>query len=87
MGSKSRIIIKLRQSGRFKAVEAELDRLGLTFSANAPTGSGHPFLLITIPGRVEALKYHVPCTPHERVPLQSGIADLRRTLRAAGVEC
>lgn len=86
MGSKSRIRQKLRQSAHFTAIEAELDRLGLVYTVNAATGSGHPFLLIEIPGRADPLKHNVACTPHQKVPMQANVAHLRRTLRAAGVE-
>lgn len=86
MGSKSRIRQKLRQSAHFVAIEAELERLGLGFTVNAATGSGHPFLLIEIPGRADPVKHSIACTPHQKVPMQANVAHLRRTLRAAGVE-
>lgn len=86
MGSKSRIRQKLRQSAHFIAIEAELDRVGLAFTVNAATGSGHPFLLIEIPGRAEPLRHNIACTPHQKVPAAANVAHLRRILRAAGVE-
>ena len=86
MGSKSRITQKLRQSSSFVAIEAELDRLNLPYKVNAATGSGHPFLLITLPGRVEPLKLSVACTPHQKTPSGVRVAYLRRALRAAGFE-
>lgn len=86
MGSKSRIRQKLRQSAHFNALEAELERLGLAYTVNAATGSGHPFLMITIPGRTEPLKHNVACTPHQKVPAAANVAHLRRALRAAGFQ-
>ncbi len=85
MGSKNRIGNKLRQSARFKALEAELERLDLPFTVHAPTGCGHPFIQIAIPGRDEPLKHHVACTPHEKSPSAQTVGYLRRALRLAGV--
>ncbi len=48
MGSKNRIGNKLRQSARFKALEAELERLDLPFTVHAPTH----LLIIPIPSGV-----------------------------------
>ena len=87
MGSKSRIRQKLRQSAHFTAIEAELGRLGLAFTVESATGSGHPFVLISIPGDAEPLKHSIACTPHQKVPQAAHVSHLRRTLRAAGVEC
>lgn len=86
MGSKSRIRQKLRQSAHFNALEAELERLGLSYTVCPATGSGHPFLLITIPGRADPLKHNVACTPHQKVPAAANVAHLRRALRAAGFQ-
>lgn len=84
MGSKSRIRQKLRQSPAFGAIEAELKSLGLTYQVNAPTGSGHPFLLINLPGVEKPLKHDVACTPHHKTPQAVHVGYLRRALRKAG---
>lgn len=82
--SRMKLATKLRQNAEYPAVTSLLDELGLEFDLFPPTGKGHPFLQITIPGR-EPLIFHVNCTPRASGNKRAVLGRLRRELRAAGV--
>jgi hypothetical protein len=85
MGSKSRLVQRLRQNHAFKAETQYLEGKGLSFTVNHATGKGHPFILITMPcGKV--VKFHVASSPKQRVPAQRSVSSLRRALSKAGYD-
>ena len=79
MGSKSRLVQKLRQTPHFPAMERYLDGLGLRWSINPPTGSGHPYLLIQMPDGRE-IKHSVACTPRSSTNPDATLSRLKRAM-------
>lgn len=82
--SRFKLATKLRQNAEYPAIVATLEELKLKFELFGPTGKGHPFLRIEIPGRA-AFDFYVSCTPRGSGRPKAVVARLRRELRALGV--
>lgn len=84
MGSKSRLVNRLRQNDAFKAETAFLARHNLPFEVCSATGKGHPFLLIAAPDGAK-IKFHVASSPKSYKSIDLGLANLRRKLAKFGI--
>lgn len=80
--SRMRIKAKLRTNPEFKILTAHLDSLGFRYEVCAPTGKGHPFLRIDVPGIAQVLTHHIACTPRGGINAQSRVAGLKRAIAA-----
>ena len=85
MGSKSRITNKLRQNDEYPVLCRFLKQAGLRFTTHSPTGSAHPFLLITLPNGNE-LRHSIACTPSGGGYPKKALSHLKRDLRNAGYD-
>jgi hypothetical protein len=84
--SRDRITAKVRTNADFKAMTSWLDSQRLQWSVHAPTGKGHPYLMVERPKGGEPVKHSIACTPRQSVAAAAKVASLKRTLRAAGFE-
>lgn len=83
--SRQRIAAKVRTNSDFQAMTAELDRLGLSWDLQAPTGKGHPMLLIQKPKGGAPMRYPIACSPRGHSSNSAKVARMRRALRENGV--
>ena len=84
MGSKCRMIQRVRTNPDYKALTGYLDQLRLPHRVEAPSGKGHPALVVSLPTGGE-VRYTIGCTPSGRLNAPARVSDLRRKLAAAGV--
>lgn len=81
--SRPRIQQRLRRNDDFKAVTRYLDGAGVPWRAVLETRTGHPELVLTMPGGAE-LRHKIACTPRSGGNAKGAVGHLRRVLTAAG---
>jgi len=86
MGSKCRIVTKLRQNDEYKAITRFLDDHSLKFTTHPPTGTGHPFIVVNLPNG-DQMRQSIACTPKGGGYPKRAIGHLRASLREAGYDC
>lgn len=83
--SRQRITAKVRVNADYQAMTAELDRLGLHWHLQAPTGKGHPMLIIQKPMGGDPIRYPIACTPRGHSSIGAKVARMRKALRENGI--
>lgn len=81
--SRMRIEAKVRKNADFQAIKRYLNDIGLRFETHRPTGKGHPFIRIDLPGG-GTLDQFITCTPRGRSNPDAYVSKLRRALISAG---
>lgn len=84
MGSKCRMIQRVRTNADYQAITRHLDTLGLRHRVVPPEGKGHPALMIRLPSGDEA-RYTIACSPRGGLNSRARVADLRRFLAGHGL--
>lgn len=79
--SRMRIANKVRKNMDFDAIRRHLDSLSIAFEVCPPTGKGHPFLKVSVPGVSKPLIYHIACTPKGAGNSRAALANLKRAIR------
>lgn len=74
--SRCRLIAKLRGQAWFRDLTGWLDSEGIGWRVQPPTRTGHPMILLTIPGVEGEHPCTIPCTPRTGGPV-ADIALLR----------
>lgn len=85
MGSKCRIVQKLRQNAEYPVICGFLDKVGMAFTTHAPLGKSHPFITIRLPDGREVI-HHINCTPKGGGNPSQALSKLRRKLRENGYD-
>ena len=83
--SKPRLEVKLRRNDEYPAITGFLDKVGFSYVLHRPTGKGHPFIRIRLPGGGD-LDHYINSTPKANGNPRAALGKLRRALRAVGFD-
>ncbi|QCP84340.1 hypothetical protein EYE35_01200 [Cereibacter sphaeroides] len=84
MGSKCRLIQRVRTNADYQALTRHLDTLGLRHRVVPPEGKGHPGLMIRLPSGEEA-RFQIACSPRGGLNSRARVAELKRWLASRGL--